>query len=88
MDSRTRSNIYSLDIRVISMFQCLINFILIPSSLVVVVIVVSGKLMMSCLCRGKKYIVQTNNGPVKGSKMKTKKGKKIFAFRGIPCKTN
>ena len=28
---------------------------------------------MSCLCGGQKNIVQTNNGPVKGSKMKSKR---------------
>jgi len=39
---------------------------------------------MNCFCRGNKILVETNKGSVKGSKMKTRKGKKIFAFRGIP----
>ena len=35
-------------------------------------------------CRGPDIIVKTRNGPVRGSEMKSKQGKKIFAFRGIP----
>ena len=29
-------------------------------------------------------MVETERGAIRGSKMKSKKGKKIFAFRGIP----
>ena len=35
-------------------------------------------------CRRPDIIVKTRNGPVCGSEMKSKQGKKIFAFRGIP----
>ena len=38
---------------------------------------------MNC-CKGEKIIIETKNGLIKGSKMKSKQGKRIYAFRGIP----
>ena len=38
---------------------------------------------MNC-CSSKQIIVETSNGTIRGSKMKSKQGKKIYAFRGIP----
>ena len=38
---------------------------------------------MRC-CRGDELIIGTRNGLIRGSEMKSKQGKKIFAFRGIP----
>ena len=35
-------------------------------------------------CCMSSIVVETERGEIKGSKMKSKKGKKIFAFRGIP----
>merc|ERR1711892_271605 len=51
------------------------------TAVIVIVVVISWK-MMNC-CRNN-IVVETERGEVRGSKMKSKKGKKIFAFRGIP----
>merc|ERR1719320_296327 len=40
--------------------------------------------MASCFRCKTNILVETENGEIRGSKMKSKKGKKIFAFRGIP----
>jgi len=50
-------------------------------SLIAILIVVSWTTMSCCK---NEIVVETEKGPIRGSKMKSKKGKRIFAFRGIP----
>ena len=52
--------------------------------LTLVAIYILYKLFIMKCCPSKQIIVETSNGTVRGSKMKSKQGKKIYAFRGIP----
>ena len=50
---------------------------------IVLVLVICWK-MASCFRCETNVLVETKSGVIRGSKMKSKKGKKILAFRGIP----
>lgn len=50
----------------------------------IIIFAYSTKKMGWFFCKDPDIIVKTENGKVCGSEMKSKQGKKIFAFRGIP----